>query len=195
MLYEIDKVDLFMLLDARENLFQTSEQFNADSVQYALSTVDVAYQSGRLLDDLGISIVGSEIEHDSSKVEQTLRESLPTPAAQPPQEIETLESSQPSSPLPDVQPLPEPRTDESTFVIPPAKVTAPPSLRLPKPGSGDTSLLPARMPSYVTEKTALAIGHRAAQDLSEPQSSLSMIEADGNHHRIHRPLGLLMPMG
>ncbi len=187
-LYEIDKVDLFMLLDARENLLQSSEQFNADSVQYALSTVDVAYQAGRLLNDLGISIVGSDLEQDASKVDQTLRESLPKPASEPQQEIQTLESSQPADAPQEVLPLPEPRADQSTFVIPPTKATPPSSLRLPKPGSSDVSPLPSRIPTSVTETTDLSPAQRDVQELNTSQPSGAMIEADGEP-----PLNLAAP--
>ena len=57
-LYEVDKSDLFMLLDARESLLEVSDRNHADQVQYTLALIDVAYQSGRLLRDAGVSLAG-----------------------------------------------------------------------------------------------------------------------------------------
>jgi len=57
-LFNVDKSDLFMLLDARESLLEVSERNVADQVLYTLSLVDIAYQSGRLLRDAGVSVAG-----------------------------------------------------------------------------------------------------------------------------------------
>ncbi|MGV3486573.1 MAG: TolC family protein [Planctomycetaceae bacterium] len=59
-LYEVDKTDLFMLLDARESLLEAGDRNVADQVQYTLSLVDVAHQAGRLLRDAGVVLTGCE---------------------------------------------------------------------------------------------------------------------------------------
>ncbi len=57
-LYGVDKTDVFMLLDARESLLEVGERNLSDQVQYTMALVDVAYQSGRLLQDAGVSVAG-----------------------------------------------------------------------------------------------------------------------------------------
>jgi len=64
-LFEVDKTDLFMLLDARESLLEVSDRNHADQVQYTLALIDVAHQSGRLLQDSGVSLTGGSLSQGS----------------------------------------------------------------------------------------------------------------------------------
>ena len=65
-LYEVDKSDLFMLLDARESLLEVSERNVSDQVQYTLSLVNVSHQAGRLLRDAGVSLAGNAMECEAA---------------------------------------------------------------------------------------------------------------------------------
>jgi len=104
-LYEVDKTDLFMLLDARESLLEVSDRNHADQVQYTLALVDVAHQSGRLLHDSGVSVLGGTVSQgfplviDSELISPQDTDPLPSQSGS----IELMPAPVPDKPVPDKQ--------------------------------------------------------------------------------------------
>lgn len=63
-LYDVGRIELFMVLDAQESVLEVSERNIADETQYAIALLDVAFESGRLLRDAGVGVLSDKGDRD-----------------------------------------------------------------------------------------------------------------------------------